>query len=410
MRAKKMELLPEPLTALSEIKLRSARLEDARRIQMLYAEVYGQHYTIPIVYDRGLMCRAIEGDSHFWLVGEHKGRIIASLVYSVDTRTRIAKALGAVVSKQYRKNNLANMMMKIILDKITREHDLVDVIYATTRTVTTAPQQMTDTMGFVPLGIFPNAHKIFDYETHCLAAYYVKKSWELRQQPAMLLPEIKPFYDMVDKELAKCGLRLGKPKMAGPASKALSDMALQPQQQPLMDMELVNAPVFVQNRLKTLGNSGVFAHAFVPFHEPNLMLISHDQKNEIYVHCAEKDRYSVIVGGRAESPDLGLLLKSAVRALNEKVGVSYVELMVDAYSPRLQRHALNALFLPSAYFPGLTLLEGKRQDHIVFSRSFDMLDFRNVNIMPAYRKFLRVYLTMWRELYIDSAFRTKTSK
>ncbi|HOX22904.1 MAG TPA: hypothetical protein PLL10_05525, partial [Elusimicrobiales bacterium] len=178
----------------------------------------------------------------------------------------------------------------------------------------------------------------------------------------------------------------------------------------LMDMELVNAPVFVQNRIKTLGNSGVFVNSFVPFHEPNLMLISHDQKNEIYVHCAEKDRYSVIVGGRVENPDLALLLKSAVRTLNSRVGVSYVELMIDAYSPRLQRHALNALFLPSAYFPGLNLIEGQRQDHIVFSRSFDMLDFRNVNIMPAYRKFLRAYLNMWREVYIDAAFKTKTIK
>ena len=112
MSQKKFKLMAETATALPEIKLRPARIEDARRIQVLYAEVYGQHYTIPIVYDRGLMCRAIEGDSHFWLVAEHKGRIIASLVYSVDIRARIAKALGAVVSKQYRKNNLANMMMK----------------------------------------------------------------------------------------------------------------------------------------------------------------------------------------------------------------------------------------------------------------------------------------------------------
>ncbi|NLO92092.1 MAG: GNAT family N-acetyltransferase, partial [Elusimicrobia bacterium] len=291
MKSKRIQLQSEALPSFPEIKLRPARIEDARRIQMLYAEVYGQHYTIPTVYDRGLMCRAIESDSYFWLVGEHKGRIIASLVYSIDRLHRTGKALGAVVSKEYRKHNLASMMMKIILDKITRENDLVDVIYATTRTVTTAPQQMADTQGFIPLGIFPNSHKIFDYETHCLAAYFVKKSWDLRREPAVLLPEIKPFFDMVNKELQKVGLKMKKPELARPDHGSLSGMNKTPKHQALLDFEAVSAPVFVKNRARTLGNSGVFANTFVPFHEPNLMLVSHDQKNEIYVHCEPKDRY-----------------------------------------------------------------------------------------------------------------------
>ena len=386
-----------------EIRIRSAKADDARRIQVLYTEIYGANYPIQIVFDAALMRKAIESSHYFWLVGEHNGRIIASLIYEISAEQRLAKALGAVVSRDYRKHNLANTMMKLILDKITKEEQLVDVVYATTRTVSTAPQQMTRTMGFVPLGIFPNAHKVFEHETHCLSAYYLPQAWKERKTPVRLLKNAAPFFWLTAKGLAKKGLEPGKPKIDRVNYGSSAGSRKPTPETSLINFELVRAPNFALERFKKFGNAGVFSNWYVPFHQPNLLLISTDQKTEIYVHHGERDRYAVITGGRSELSNLSLILNSASQALLG-LNVSYIETLVDAYSPELQWQAMHARFLPSAYFPAMRRVGKKRWDYIVFSRSFDMLDFRNVTLMPAYRGFLREYLKIWQELYIDSAF------
>jgi hypothetical protein len=142
----------------------------------------------------------------------------------------------------------------------------------------------------------------------------------------------------------------------------------------------------------------------VPFHEPNLLLISPDQGTEVFVHYGAMDHYSVILGGRTRLKDYALVLQGVVKALND-MGVSYIELLVDAYSPQLQRQALEARFLPSAYFPAFRKVGDKRWDYIIFSRSSEMLDFRNVRVISAYRAFLKEYLRIWQTLYIDMAFK-----
>ena len=47
---------------------------------------------------------------------------------------------------------------------------------------------------------------------------------------------------------------------------------------------------------------------------------------------------------------------------------------------------------------------GRRWDYIVFSRSFEILDFRNVRLISIYRDFLKEYFKAWQTLYINQAF------
>ncbi|MDD2772111.1 MAG: GNAT family N-acetyltransferase [Elusimicrobiales bacterium] len=397
MNSRHVEVLLGTETDGQEIRIRNARVEDARRIQVLYSEIYGPTYPIPVISDREKMKKALASDDYFWLVGEHNGRIIGSLIYQLDKKNRIAKALGAVVSRDYRKHNLANTLMRIILDKITGEEQLVDAVYATTRTITTAPQQMTENLGFAALGIFPNAHRVYEHETHCLTGYYVPAAWKKRRKPVSLVKEAEPFYRLARKELEERSLALGEPKIYGEEYCAGAA-----RQETLIPLEVISAPQFVRRRFHDGPNTGVFANSYMPFHEPNLLLISHDQKSEIYIHLSEKDRYTAILGGRSEEKSLSLLLNSAARTLRD-FNVSYIELLVDAYSPELQWQAVNARFLPSAYFPAARLVGAKRWDYMIFSRSFEMLDFRNVTLMHTYREYLKEYLKVWDALYVQGA-------
>jgi len=383
--------LPGPSGA--PIRLRRAAVTDMRRIRALYAEVYGANYPLSMILDPAQMRRAIESPSCYWLLAEFQGRIVASLVFELDHAQRIAKAFGAVVVKAHRKHDLANTMMAAVMRELTGARPRADAVYATTRTVTTAPQHMTENLGFAKLGIFPNAHKVFEHETHCLAAYFTPAALRRRRTPVVLIPELEPFHRLVRGQLD-----LGRPILRKTAVRPAAGPARE-----LLSFESISAPHFVRHRFARQRNRGVFATTFVPFHEPNLLLVTPDQKTEVYLHHGRPDRSSLILGGHTNETDSALVFDSIATALNA-LGVSYIELLVDAYSPEIQAQALSARFLPSAYFPAFRRVGGRRWDYIVFSRSFEILDFRNVRLISIYRDFLKEYFKAWQTLYINQAF------
>ena len=144
----------------------------------------------------------------------------------------------------------------------------------------------------------------------------------------------------------------------------------------------------------------------MPFHEPNLILITPDQATEVYLTYNKKDKYSVVVGGMSAEKSFTVVLESLARKVSE-MDMAYIEIIIDAYSPALQREAMDARFIPSAYFPCVKKVGNKRYDCIAFSRTFDVLDFRNVKIISLYKNFLREYLKLWRENYIELVFKSE---
>lgn len=380
-----------------DIVIRLARTADMRRIQMLYAEVYGGSYSIPIVTDKEKMRRAIEDNEYYWLVAECEGRVIGSLVYALDLFYRNSKAFGAVVSQEFRKHDLAFTMMKLVLDDITQTKDLVDIVYATTRTANYAPQKLTESLGFIKLGIFPNSNRLQYNETHCLTAYLTEKGMQRRLQTPVIIPEIAPFYEIVRKQVKLEEARVQD--MKGEYSDHKTKI-------PLLTFESITAPEFIKNRWKKTKSNSFFEHIFMPFHEPNLILITPDQGTEVYLTFNQKDKYSVVVGGVTNEKSFAVVLESIAQKVNQ-MDMAYVEVIIDAYSPAIQRDALDARFIPTAYFPCAKRMEDKRYDCVVFSRTFDILDFRNVKIISLYRNFLKEYLKLWRENYIELVFETE---
>jgi len=377
-----------------DVIIRPARLIDARRIQVLYTEVYGSSYSIPIITDKEKMKSAIESDDYYWLVGDYNSRIIASLVYSLDLKNRISKAFGAVVSEEFRKNDIAYIMMKLILDDITQNQNLVDVVYATTRTTSYAPQKLTESLGFIKLGIFPNTHKVKENETHCFTVYLTENALKRRRKEPIIIPEILPFYEIVLKQI-----KLEKPKIKN-VKRQYSDHTVKI---PIVDFEIITAPFFIKRRFSKVNNKGWFKNIFMPFHEPNILLVTPDGKTEIYLTYNPKDKYSVFIGGFTNL-DPSVVLESVSKKMRD-LDMAYLEILFDAYTPELQRAAIDARFIPSGYFVAGKYDNGTRYDCIIFSRTFDVLDFRNVKLSSIYKEFLKEYLKLWRENYVEVVFR-----
>ncbi len=376
-----------------ELVIRPARLLDARRIQVLYTEVYGSSYSISIITNPERMKRAIESDNYYWLVADYNGRIVGSLVYAMDYKERISKAFGAVVSEEFRKHNIAYTMMKLILDDITQKQNLIDVVYATVRTTSYAPQKLTESLGFIKLGIFPNTHKVLENETHCFTAYLTENALKKRKTTPKIVSEIAPFYDMVLKQI-----RLDPANIVDVKGKYSTHTT----KIPTVDFEVITASEFVKKRYSRMKNRGIFTHTFMPFHEPNILLVSLNGKTEVYMTYNPKDKYSVFVGGFSDlEPEV--LLESVAKKMQE-LNMAYLEILFDAYTPQLHRAAIDARFIPSGYFPAAKLCGNSRYDCIIFSRTFDILDFRNVKLWGLYRNFLKEYIKLWRENYIEVVF------
>lgn len=376
-----------------EILIRPARLIDARRIQVLYTEVYGSSYSVSIITDPEKMRRAIESDEYYWLVAEYNNKIVASLVYVLDFNNRISKAFGAVVSQEFRKHNIAYTMMKLILDDITQNQDLIDVVYATTRTTSYAPQRLTESLGFLKLGIFPNTHKVAENETHCFTAYFTENALKKRKKAPIIIPEISPFYDIVLKQINI------EPAIIKDYKNTYSDHK---NKIPIVKFEAITAPSFVKRRYEKIKIDSFFKHTYMPFHEPNLLLTSEDGKTEVYLSYNPKDKYSVFIGGFTNLEPT-VLLESVAKKI-EEMNMAYLEILFDAYTPSLHRSAIDARFIPSGYFPAAKLSNGIRYDCIIFSRTFDILDFRNVRLSSLYKNFLKEYIKLWRENYIEVVF------
>ncbi|MCK5583113.1 MAG: hypothetical protein KAI33_04950, partial [Elusimicrobiales bacterium] len=375
-----------------DIVIRLAKISDMRRIQMMYAEVYGVNYSIPLIIDKDLMRAAIENDQYYWLVAETNSRIIASLIYVVDDKRRLAKAFGAVVSREYREHDLAQTMMKLTLDNITKKRNLVDLIYATTRTTNVAPQRLTASLGFLKLGVFPNTHKVYENETHCLTAYYTEKVWAKRKKTPVIIKQILPFYQLVQKQI-----ELEEPKI-----KEIKKDLSEDKKKKILEFEIIKAPNFIKDRFSKTKGTSFFRRIFMPFHEPNLLFITPDQSTEVYLTYSDKDKYSVILGGTT-SEEADVVLESVSRVLNN-MNMAYVEVVLDAYEPELQYKAMMARYIPSGYFPCAKKVGDKRHDCVVFSRTFEALDLSNVKVTSLYKNFLKEYVRLWEKMYISSAF------
>ncbi|MCG2724953.1 MAG: hypothetical protein L6420_01635 [Elusimicrobia bacterium] len=374
-----------------DIIIRLAKIKDIRRIQMMYAEVYGVNYSIPLMTDKDLMRKAIEDDLYYWLVAETNSRIIASLVYVVNKKRRISKAFGAVVSKEYREHDLAHTMMKLTLDDITQKRDLVDLVFATTRTTNYAPQKLTESLGFLKLGVFPNTHKVHENETHCLTAYYTEGALSKRKKNPVIIKQVLPFYRIVQKQM-----KLDEPKI-----KNIRKDFSENNKKKILEFEVIKAPNFIKSRFWKTKDTNFFKHAFMPFHEPNLLFITPDQSTEVYLCYSEKDKNSVILGG-STSEKADIVLESVSRVLNE-MNMSYVEIVLDAYNPELQHRAMLARYIPSGYFPCAKKVGDTRHDCVIFSRTFEALDLSNVKLTSVYKTFLREYVKLWEKMYISSA-------
>ncbi len=379
-----------PQGSLKRMKVQLASVQDIFQISQLYFDVYQGTYPDPLMKDFSLIRNFIQSNTGFWFVTKNEsGDVIASVLMAYDKENYIAKAFGAVVRNEFRGQGIMEELLQYGIDFIREKTEGVCVIYSTTRTVNEAAQTLTEKLGFKKIGIFPNAHRTNDYETHCLAAIIYPSALEKRHTDYKLHHELHSLYQIVQNEVGLVPLETIVPDKP---SKVLFHPG---------DLEVVKSPKFVDYRYSYLKTEKMLEFEFFPFHQPNLVIISPDQNIELFCHLSSLDGYCVIVGGKMPSNlDFSELFLNANRLLRD-AGARYIEVIVRADKPKILESIMKAKFIPCGFFPAFQKIGDKRHDFLVFSRSFEIFDFQNVKLKGQNQIYLEEYFKAWKRMSLN---------
>jgi len=366
------------------VRLRRAKMADKTELIALYQALYGEDYPLEIVREPGVFERHIRAASYFWPIVVANKQIVGSVIFCVDRLQSVIKVYGAVIHPDWQGHDIMRQAIVAGLDYLRDTGSACDVVYATTRTVSPAPERLVRRIGFKTLGIFPNVRKVQRYETHGLNVYYHRDTLAKRLTNPRLIPQVKDFY-LIAKDI--CEL---------PDDPIVERVELPTVEPRNLNFKTIDDPKEVRRRFELLYETKMLRFSFFPFHEPHLCLESDDGGTAVFLHHNQFDNYGCILGLRTDRHDMESKLHQVCDE-GIRLELRYIKLLVSAFDSLKQRQAWDAHFLPCAYFPAMKPFENdKRMDYLVFSRSFENLDFTCLELSSEEgERFLEAFMKSW---------------
>jgi hypothetical protein len=374
-----------------KIILRNARPDELDQIRQLYTAAYGDKYSLSEIMHPPTAQKVVQSPDWHWMLAEFEGELVASVLFGMERRHRLGKALGGVVKPGFRGNKLLKHMVGLGLDLHLRRGNLVDMIYAVVRTFVSLNfhHDLAD-LGFVDTGIFPNVRRVAAYETHGLKVCFSPRTSHVRRRNPLLIPEMETLYKIVASRLdldEASVIPISLPPMTSERVTLF----------PLSDADSAERRQFLHQTTR----DQVFN--FFPLHGPDLILVDATRQTRVFLSYQGRDGHATILGFTPGPYDRMQVLLS-IADYCEGLGCVYLELLVSAYQPALQAESYRSGFLPCAYFPAAFLgPDGLRHDYIVSSKTFVPLNFRGLRlteeVKPYLLEFFKLYTSsLWEDL------------
>lgn len=375
-----------------KIAFRQAVLGDLAKILELYSSAYAGTYPDPTFTDVEKLRACILDKDRYIFVAESEELVVGSILFLHDNVNLLAKSGAAVVLPEFRGHHITRDLIKFGCKHIEDSTNGYELLYVTARTVHKAAQVLTDKLGFKQLGIFPNVHKTSEYETHALGGLYSNTAFNKRYTDFEQHPVIAPLYKIVQKN---CSL---------PSMKTAQDWKVKHYDGEVPLLEVIEAKAFIANRMKHLKENNEIDLGFFPFHAPTHLLTSADQNVEVFAYVNDLDKYCVILGCKMDREvsftDLFLSISNILRDR----GVRYIEVIIRANRLNIIDKLLKSKFIPCGYVPAFQYEHNKRYDYVVFSRSFEILDFNNLALTGQNELFLRRYVELWEQIFLGKKY------
>jgi GNAT superfamily N-acetyltransferase len=336
------------------------------------------------------MANAIESDNHQWLImrDQTNGLIAGSIVFELDRINKVAKISAMVVHPEYQGLGIASQLVAFG-DRLISPDGSFNSIYTTARTQSIGPQLVFLREGFLPLGIFPNAHKLRWRETTTLLAKFKPGVLGKRARTENIPQKILPLYSVLHQKFP----HLEIPETSPSPAKGFKKLSRQD-----ASFEAIFAPEYVLRQFKAQVR---ISDRFYPFHLPNLLLAETGGNIEVFAYVNKVDGYCTLIYCNRPIYEIEDYLPVILEELHE-CGVSYVEVLIGAD----RFHSLEALlrmqFLPSALYPAMREENGRTYDYVIMSHTIEPLDFRGMAIEQTFKPYIDQYVSLWKKMHLDT--------
>jgi GNAT superfamily N-acetyltransferase len=370
--------------------IESPHLSDIEELLRLYLLIYGRNY--PIVYgsDEEAMANAIESDNHQWLImrDQTNGLIVGSIVFELDRVNKLGKVSAMVVHPEYQGAGIASQLVSYG-DRLISPDGPLNSLYTTARTQSIGPQLVFLREGYLPLGIFPNAHKLRWRETTTLLAKFKPGVLARRAHTPTLPEKVLPLYTVLHQKFPDLEI----PNTAWSPEKPFRRLSRQD-----ASFEAIFAPQYVLRRFKEQVSP---SDQFYPFHLPNLLLVETGGTIEVFAYVNKADGYCTLIYCNRPTYQIEEFWPAMIEELHA-LGVTYVEVLIGADRFDSLETLLRMQFLPSALYPAMREEEGRTYDYVIMTHTIEPLDFRGMAIEQTFKPYVDQYVALWKQMHLDS--------
>ena len=353
----------------AEVTIRPADGGDIVGIQSLFYVTYGERYSHPEFIAESYLRKMIYSDNSHLLVAEDaKGEILASasVVIDVGAYSDLVGEFGRlVVHPEVRGRHIGHRLMT---ERIRRVAPYLHIGFADNRVAHTRSQQISLSHGFAPVGFLP----VHNGESVALFVRHFGDGLRLRRNHPRVAPQV---YGLAQRALASCGIEADtivdemSPPYALDESFEIEEMGARGYATLLrFERGRVKHPeIFSRSRLH-------FGLRTLESHNTSYLLARRhgDLVGAVgYAHDARLDhavRIFELVA--ADEHPIRFLLKELMRRSREEWRVDYVEVDVNAHSPRMQKTLLDLGFVPVAYLPASVFHHVERLDTVRMQRFY----------------------------------------
>jgi N-acetylglutamate synthase-like GNAT family acetyltransferase len=374
------------------MKVEVATEKDVNEMLNLYRLVYGKKYPISYGTDPDLLKNAITNkDTHLVIVSKDSiSKIVTgAMIVELDKYFKIGKLVGLVVHPDYQKHKIGQNLVSYATTELLDKSDAYNSLYATTRTVTVGPQVVFLRNNYLPLGIFPNAHRLHQYETVTLFAKFKKGVLEKRIPEKNVVRNLMPLYNT----LKEFNNEIVIPKAADEPSITKKEFDNE------IEFEIIQAPNYVLRKFhERFPNK---EDRFFPFHSPNMLIADKEGRIEIFAHFSKRDGYCTLIKSTIPINELNSKLTSLNMQLDD-LGVAYLEVLVNVKFTPFINMLLRGQFVPSAIYPAMREINKELNDYVVLSRTMEPLNFRGMAIVAPFKPYIDQYVEAWKKINLDT--------
>lgn len=372
-----------------ELAVTTASLRDVDELLSLYFLIYGNTYPIALGTDREVMSSIIGGGNDLWLIARdiRCNRIAGSVVVQIDRQEGIGKLEALVSHPEYRRKGIAKTLIKSATERALSGEAPLNSVYTTTRTVSLDPQLIFLDAGYIPLGIFPNAHKLKVYETVTLMARYRTGILDRRIPVGGISNKIASLWHTMNGHIGFSFVPgiLPAERFKAPGS--------------AVEFEIIEAQHFVARKFREHRRTP--RNSFYPFHAPNVLFVSADGTVELFAHLSRKDRYCTLISMNVSFRSLRHKMGSLLELLKEH-NAEYIETLLPLADHTSIAALLDDDFLPCAIYPAMREIDGALHDYIIMSRTMVPLDLRGMRIAAPFKSYIDQYVDLWKQMHIDT--------